>query len=175
MTREGRPLQHSQGAHQSIYVLPDEHVQHASRSVFEAGAREALEQAQAAVFAGNVADAPAPGHEQTVTADCADETASLWPDEQGGCGADFLLCLACPNARVHPGHHPRLAHLHQKLHSLLSVLPDRSWNERWREHVLRLEDLRDKVGPAAWTAALARVSDEDRTLVHLLVKGELTP
>ncbi|MFG2532532.1 hypothetical protein [Streptomyces sp. NPDC048516] len=175
VTREGRPLQHSQGAHQSIYVLPDEHVQHASRSVFEAGAREALEQAQAVVFVGDIADAPAPGHEQTVTADCADETASPWPDAKGGCGADFLLCLACPNARVHPGHHPRLAHLHQKLHSLRSVLPDRTWNEHWREHVLRLEDLRDKVGPAAWNAALARVNDEDRALVHLLVKGDLTP
>lgn len=127
------------------------------------------------VFAGGITDAPAPGHEQTVTADCADETASPWPDAKGGCRADFLLCLACPNARVHPGHHPRLAHLHQELHSLRSVLPDRSWNERWSEHALRLEDLRDKVGPAAWTAALARVNDEDRTLVHLLVKRELTP
>lgn len=175
VTREGRPLQHSQGAHQSIYVLPDEHVQHASRSVFEAGAYEALEQAQAVVFAGGIADARSPGHEQTVTADCADETASPWPDAKGGCRADFLLCLACPNARVHPGHHPRLAHLHQELHSLRSVLPDRSWNQHWSEHALRLEDLRDKVGPAAWTAALARVNDEDRTLVHLLVKGELSP
>lgn len=80
-----------------------------------------------------------------------------------------------PNVRVHPGHHPRLAHLHQKLHSLRSVLPERSWHERWSEHALRLEDLRDKVGPAAWNAALARVNDEDRTLVHLLMKGELTP
>ncbi|MFJ8602098.1 hypothetical protein ACIREM_25950 [Streptomyces shenzhenensis] len=175
VTREGRPLQHTQGTHQSIYVLPDEHVQRVSQSVFEAGAREALEQAQAVVFAGDIADTPDPGHEQTVTADCADETASPWPDEQGGCGADFLLCLACPNARVHPGHHSRLAHLHQELHSLRSVLPGRSWHERWNEHALRLEDLRDKVGPAAWNAALARVNDEDRTLVHLLVKGELTP
>src|SRR5690606_33457880 len=61
VTREGRPLQHSQGAHQSVYVLPDEHVQQASRSVFEAGAREAFEQARAVVFAGGIADAPVSG------------------------------------------------------------------------------------------------------------------
>jgi hypothetical protein len=44
-----------------------------------------------------------------VTADCADETASPWPARDGGCGADFLLCLGCPNSHVHPGHYPRLA------------------------------------------------------------------
>ncbi|MBV1949744.1 hypothetical protein [Streptomyces sp. BV129] len=175
VTREGRPLQHAQGTHESIYVLPDEHVQRASRSVFEDGAKDALAQAQAVMFAGDIADAPDSGHGRTVAADCADETSSPWPDAHGGCGADFMLCLACPNARVHPGHHPRLAHLHRELNSLRSVLPDRSWRERWSRHVLRLEDLRDKVGPGAWNAALARVNDEDRTLVHLLLKGELTP
>ena len=47
VTREGRPLQHAQGTHESIYVLPDEHVQR----VFVSGAQEALEQARAVVFA----------------------------------------------------------------------------------------------------------------------------
>ncbi|WP_371665897.1 hypothetical protein OG306_30530 [Streptomyces sp. NBC_01241] len=83
VTREGRPLQHTQGTHQSIYVLPDEHVQLASQSVFEAGAREAVEQAQAAVFAGGIAAAPDPDHERTVTADCSDETSSPWPRRAG--------------------------------------------------------------------------------------------
>ncbi|GAA2644531.1 hypothetical protein [Streptomyces lunalinharesii] len=45
--------------------------------------------------------------------DCADETTSPWPAWDGDCGADFLLCLACRNVHVHPGHHPRLAPLHQ--------------------------------------------------------------
>ncbi|MGW5442742.1 hypothetical protein [Streptomyces asiaticus] len=175
VTREGRPLQHTPGTHQSIYVLPDEHVQREAQRVFEAGAREALEQAQAAVFAGCLADEPDLDQQQTVTADCADETTSPWPDAAGGCGADFLLCLACPNARVHPGHHPRLAHLHQALQSLLSVLPDHSWNEQWSDHALRLEDLREKVGPTAWNAALARADDDDRAVIQLLVKGELAP
>jgi hypothetical protein len=110
-----------------------------------------------------------------MTADCADEAASPWPGADGGCGADFLLCLGCPNAHVHPGHYPRLAHLHQQVASLRSALPDRAWAARWREHLLRLEDLRDKAGASAWNAALARVTDTDRTMVGLLLKGNLAP
>ena len=175
VTREGRPLQHARGTHESIYVLPDKHVQHASRHVFADGACEALEQARAAVFAGHLAEEPDPAHQETATADCADESASPWPNLDGGCGADFLLCLGCPNAHVHPGHYPRLAHLHQQVSSLRSALPGHVWAGRWRDHLLRLEDLRDKAGLSAWNAALARVTDADRTLVGLLLKGNLAP
>ncbi|MFD0723245.1 hypothetical protein [Streptomyces globosus] len=173
VTREGRPMQHAQGTHESVYVLPDLRVQRVSRDVFEAGATEALHQATAVVFGGRITAEPDPDHEETATADCADDTTSPWPAPGGGCGADFLLCLGCRNAHVHPGHHPRLAHLHQQLQGLRSALDDRIWRERWNSHLLRLEDLRDKVGPAAWNAALDRVDNNDRTLVHLLVKGEL--
>ncbi|MEW2248761.1 hypothetical protein AB0907_15685 [Streptomyces sp. NPDC006975] len=173
VTREGRPLQHTQGTHESVYVLPDKHVQAASRGVFEAGALEALGQARALVFGGQLADEPDPGHDETVVADCADETTSPWPAPEGGCGADFLLCLACENAYVHPGHHPRLAHLRQQLHGLRSALDDRTWDSTWRDDLLRLDDLRERVGDATWDTALARLDDNDRTLVRLLVKGEL--
>ncbi|WP_329143146.1 hypothetical protein OIU91_05115 [Streptomyces sp. NBC_01456] len=98
VTEEGRPLQHSQGTHESVYVLPDQRVQRASREVFEAGALEALEQAQAAVFGGQITDSPDREHQETATADCEDEESSPWPAPGGDCGADFLLCLACPNS-----------------------------------------------------------------------------
>ncbi|MEU8712788.1 hypothetical protein [Streptomyces sp. NPDC048663] len=175
VVREGTPLQHTRGTHESVYVIPDKRVQRASRAVFEAGAREALEQAQTSVFKGHLTEDPNPEHQETATADCADETASPWPALDGGCGADFLFCLACRNAHVHPGHHPRLAHLLEQLQSLQSVLPDHLWKQRWDDHLLRLEDLRDKVGPAAWNAALTRVRDTDRTLITLLLKGDLAP
>lgn len=175
VAREGTPLQHARSTHESVYVLPNQHVQRASRQVFEDGAHEALEQARAAVFGGHLAAGPDAAHQETMTADCADEAASPWPDADGGCGADFLLCLGCPNAHVHPGHYPRLAHLHQQVASLRSALPDRAWAARWREHLLRLEDLRDKAGASAWNAALARVTDTDRTMVGLLLKGNLAP
>ncbi|MEU4115839.1 hypothetical protein AB0F71_15250 [Kitasatospora sp. NPDC028055] len=175
VVEEGRPLQHSRGTHQSTYVLPDKRVQAASRDVFGEGALEALEKAQAAVFGGTLSAAPNPAHSQSATVDCEDESTSPWAVPGDGCGADFLLCLACRNAHVHPGHHPRLAYLHQQLDSMRSALPEHHWNERWRDHLLRLEDLREKVGTAAWAAALARVSDTDRAIVSLLLKGGLAP
>ncbi len=178
VTDEGRPLQHTQGTHESVYVLPDKRVQEVSRGVFADGALEALDQAQEAVFGGMTAAEPNPEHHATATVDCEDEETSPWPAAGGGCGADFLLCLACPNAHVHPGHHPRLAHLHQQLRSLRSALPEAAWSKDWHDSFLRLEDLRNdskKIGPAAWKAALARVSDNDRTVVGLLLKGELAP
>jgi hypothetical protein len=136
-------MQHAQGTHESVYVLPDQRVQRASRDVFEAGATEALHQATAVVFGGRITAEPDPDHQETATADCADEGASPWPAPDGSCGADFLLCLGCRNAHVHPGHHPRLAHLHQQLQGLRSALDDRIWRERWNSHLMRLEDLRD--------------------------------
>ncbi|MFD9332933.1 hypothetical protein ACFWBF_00695 [Streptomyces sp. NPDC060028] len=175
VTREGRPLQHTRGTHESVYVLPDKHVQRASHGVFEDGALDALEQARSTVFIGHLSQVPIPEHQETATADCEDETSSPWPASDGGCAADYLLCLACRNAHVHPGHHPRLAHLHQRLQSLRSALPDHVWNEHWRDHLLRLEDLRDKVGPAAWRAALARVEETDRVLIDLLLEGSVAP
>ncbi|GHG29283.1 hypothetical protein ACFFSH_35905 [Streptomyces filamentosus] len=158
-----------------MYVLPDEQVQHASRDVFTEGASEALAQARAAVFGGRLTGAADPGHTATATADCADETSSPWPDGAGGCAADFLLYLGCRNAHVHPGHHPRLAYLHQGLRSLRSVLPAEVWQARWAEHFARLNDLRDKTGPPAWDTASSRADTDDHTLVHLLVKGTLRP
>lgn len=175
VTRERRPLQHTPGTHESVYVLPDQRVQRSSQEVFEAGAREALEQAEDVVFAGQIVEAPQGGCQQTATVDCSDEATSPWPAPDGGCGAEFLLCLGCPNASVHPGHHGRLALLDRHLRSLRSVLDDRSWSERWDVHALRLEDLRKRVGDAAWNASLARVGAEDRAVVQLLVKGDLAP
>jgi hypothetical protein len=175
VTREARPLQHSRATHESIYMLPDRHVQDASRTVFADGAQDALDQARATTFGGRLADTPDPTHQAAATVDCVDESTSPWPAPDGGCGTDFLLCLACRNAHVHPGHHPRLAHLHRQVDSLRSVLPGPVWDRRWRDHLLRLADLRERVGPAAWNSALARVDDTDRVVVDLLLKGDLAP
>ncbi|MGW0545692.1 hypothetical protein [Streptomyces altiplanensis] len=177
VTRERRPLQHSRSTHESVYVLPDKHVQQAAQGVIEDGAQEALDQAREAVFSGRLSQTPDPQHQETAVADCEDESTSPWPALAGGCGADYLLCLGCRNAHVHPGHHPKLAHLHQRLQSLRSVLPDSVWDERWRDHLLRLEDLRHekKIGTAAWRAALDRVTNADRALIGLLLDGSLAP
>ncbi|MBO0916537.1 hypothetical protein [Streptomyces laculatispora] len=66
-------LQHKPGTHESIYVLPDENVQEAAVDVIAAGAEEALEQARDYTFHGRLTDAANEAHQETATADCADE------------------------------------------------------------------------------------------------------
>ncbi|MEU1690006.1 hypothetical protein ABZ590_00015 [Streptomyces hirsutus] len=175
VTREGRPLQHTRGTHESVYVLPDKNVQEAAQEVIESGAQEALDLARKIAFAGHLTSTANPDHSETATADCEDETTTPWPSPDGGCGANFLLCLACTNAHVHPGHHPRLAYLHEQMGGLRSALPDHMWHQHWNDHWQRLEDLRGKVGPATWAGALARVTGTDHEIVDLLLKGALAP
>jgi hypothetical protein len=83
------------------------------------------------------------------------------------------MCLACPNAHVHPGHHPRLAHLHDALTSLRSVLPPAAWDADWGDAHARLEDLRQRLGGGLWAQGLSRVTDADRELIGHLLTGAL--
>jgi hypothetical protein len=175
VTTTGKPLQHKRGTHESVYVLPDENVQQAAVDVIAAGAEEALEQARDYTFKGRLVNAADATHQETATADCADEETSPWPNPSGGCGADFLLCLSCENSRVHTGHHPRLALLRRQLISLRSSWPERLWRKRWNEHLQRLDDLRTKVNESTWDAALARITDRDQMIVDHLLKGDLAP
>lgn len=127
------PAQHSQETHDRAYVLPDKRVQAEAVEVIAGGAEDAAARARTVVLLAQVRDQPDPGDAETATADCSSPGDSPWPAPDGGCGASFLLCLACPNARVHAGHHPRLAHLHEALGSLRSVLPPNAWAADWRE------------------------------------------
>ncbi|SEK43847.1 hypothetical protein [Streptacidiphilus jiangxiensis] len=175
VVREGKPLQHSRGTHESVYVLPDRNVQQGAVEVIAAGAEAALQQAREYTFKGQLATFADPEHQETATADCADERSTPWPGPDGGCGADFLLCLACENARVHHGHHPRLALLHRQLIAMRSAWPEELWRKRWDQHLQRLTDLRSKVNETAWDAALSRATDRDREIIDHVFRGELTP
>ncbi|WP_097991013.1 hypothetical protein [Streptomyces sp. f51] len=167
------PAQHSQESHDRNYVLPDEHVQATAIPVIAAGAEAAVEQAHKAVLVAELRDTRDPGDAETATADCHDEDSSPFPAPDGGCGASFLLCLACPNARVHTDHHPRLAHLHEALSNARSVLLPTSWERDWGDAHARLEDLKRRVGDGGWTHALARVTATDRELIDYLLTGDL--
>ncbi|KDN82805.1 hypothetical protein [Kitasatospora cheerisanensis] len=173
VVEDGRPLQHKQRTHESVYVLPDQRVQKRSRTVIAAGALEALQQARDLTFKGHLANQPDFAHQETVSADCADEKTSPWPAPDGGCGAGFLACLGCENSRVHTGHHSRLAVLHQQLLSLRGVLPGHHWATRWEEFMHRLENLRERVGESTFDHAGQRATERDHMIVDLLLKGEL--
>lgn len=168
-----QPTQHSQDSHDRYYVLPDERAQAGAVEVIAAGAEDAVGRARKAVLVAQVRDQPAPGDAETAAADCSGAGDSPWPSPDGGCSASFLWCLACPCARVHPGHHPRLAHLHEALASLRSVLSPAAWVSDWRDAHDRLEDLRERVGDGQWNQALARVTDADREIVTHLLHGVL--
>lgn len=167
------PAQHSRDTHDRYYVLPDQRVQAEAAEVFAAGARAAADHAREVVLVARLRDRPAPGDVETATADCASYHDSPYPSPRGGCGASFLMCLACPNARIHPGHHPRLAHLHEALGSLRSILTPAAWIADWRDAHDRLEDLRQRVGAGPWVQALSAVTDADRELIGHLVNGSL--
>jgi hypothetical protein len=125
------------------------------------------------VVVAELRDHPTPGDVQTATADCADVGNSPWPAPDGGCGASFLACLGCPNARAHPGHHACLAHLHEALTNLRSVLPPDTWEADWGDPHARLTDLKAKLGAGQWAHALDRVTDDDRILINDLLTGDL--
>ena len=167
------PAQHSQDTHDRYYVLPDQRVQARAVEVIAAGAEDAADRAHKAVLAAELRDQPSLGDAETAIADCSDFHDSPWPSPDGGCGASFLMCLACPNARVHPGHHPRLAHLHQALASLHSVMPPAAWAAGWRDAQDRLEDLRQRLGDGPWAQSLSRVTGADREIVTHLLTGAL--
>lgn len=167
------PGQHSQHTHDRHYVLADRRVQAEAVEVIAAGAEDAAGRARNAVLAARLRDQPVPGDVETATAGCSSYRNSPYPSLDGGCGASFLMCLACPNAHVHPGHHPRLAHLHEALTSLRSVLPPAVWAADWRDAHDRLEDLRQRLGGGLWAQGLSRVSDADREIIGHLLTGAL--
>jgi hypothetical protein len=167
------PGQHSQDTYERNYVLPDERARAEALEVIAAGAEDAVGCARNAVLAAELRDQRDPADAETVTTDCSGYHASPWPAPDGSCSASFLMCLACPNARVHPGHHPRLAHLHEALASLRSVLPPATWAAHWRDAHDRLDDLKERIGDGPWAQAITRVTDADRELVSHLLSGNL--
>ncbi|MFE7112492.1 hypothetical protein ACFU98_37450 [Streptomyces sp. NPDC057575] len=149
------PTQHSQDTHDRSYALVDQRVQAEAVEVIAAGAEDAARRARAAVLVAQVRDQPMPDEVETATADCSDFEHGPYPAPDGGCGASFLMCLACENASIHPGHHPRLVHLHQALANLRSVLPPPTWHEDWGDAHARLEDLKGTLGDGTWTQVSA--------------------
>jgi hypothetical protein len=169
------PAQHSQDTHDRHYALVDKRVQDEATAVIADGASDALARARTAVLLAELRDAPTLGDDPTATADCSDADASPFPAPGGGCAASFLLCLACPNAHVHPGHHPRLTRLHHAITNLRTVLPARQWHADWADTHARLEQLRYRLGEGVWRQAAAQVTVSDIEIIDLLLSGELNP
>ncbi|MES9587552.1 hypothetical protein ABWK57_01425 [Streptomyces sp. NPDC094045] len=165
------PGQNTQDTHDRVYVLPEPQAQEAAGQVIADGVTAAVEAARRTVLQAQLADAPQAGDQETATASCSDFEHSPFTPPGAGCGASFLLCTACPNARVAPVHHPRLAHLHAALGNLRSVLDPATWMADWYDAYARLEDLRQRLGTEVWKQAQQRVSDWDRQIIDDLLNG----
>ncbi|MFF2254176.1 hypothetical protein [Streptomyces sp. NPDC058142] len=167
------PAQNTQDTHDRQYVLVDKRVQAESAEIIAAGAQDAADRARSTVLVAELHDQPQSGDIETATAACRDYNDGPTPKPEGGCGASILKCLECQNARIHPGHHPRLAHLHSALVNLRSIVPTAAWAADWGDAHACLEDLRSKLGEPAWNRALGQVTGEDRDLITLLLTGDL--
>ncbi|MEU9305219.1 hypothetical protein [Streptomyces sp. NPDC048269] len=167
------PGQNGQDTHDTTYVMPDARAREAATPVIAAAAEAARQQAEQVVLAAEVRDAPVPGDVETATADCRDFEDGPYSGPDGRCGASFLACLGCTNARIHPGHHSRLAHLHHALTNLRSAMNPTLWQADWGDTHARLEHLSRLLGPAAWAKALSGVTDDDRDLIDDLLTGGL--
>lgn len=168
------PAQHSRDTHDQVYVLRDPATHQQAAPVIAEGIAEAIEHARQVVRprvdrAENTADQGL----DAVTASCSDYQHSPFSAHGSGCRASFLLCLACSNAVVKPRHVPRLAYLHAVLEQLQTVLDNAIWDHDWREHYVRLNDLRDTAfTQTEWADALKRLSAADKSLVDdLLQRG----
>lgn len=168
------PGQNSRDTHDRHYVLVDKRVQADAVPVIAAGAESAAAMARRTVLAA-LQDAPVPGDVPTATVDCADFDNSPYTAAGESCAVSFLICLSCPNARIHPGHHSRLAHLHHALDNLRSVLAPGMWAAEWGDAHARLEDLKTVLGEQAWAEAHAQASRADRELIGDLLDGNLHP
>ncbi|WP_393101293.1 hypothetical protein [Streptomyces sp. LN325] len=167
------PGQNSQDTHDRVYVLPEPQAQQAAVPVIAEGALGAVADAHRTVFAARLAEQDDAGEvRETATAACADYEHSPFGPAGQSCAASFLLCTACPNARVAPAHHPRLAHLHQALGHLRGVLEPAVWEADWAHAHARLEDLRDRLGRPVWDAALGGVGNTDRHVINHLLDGD---
>ncbi|MER6714592.1 hypothetical protein [Streptomyces sp. NPDC000877] len=116
------PGQNSQATHDRVYTLTDPQVRQRAIPVIAEAAEAVVTQAHATVLAAELHEKADPADQPTATTDCHDYDNSPYPGTGGGCGASFLMCLACPNARIHPAHHSRLAHLHHALDNLRTAM-----------------------------------------------------
>ncbi|MFD7096739.1 hypothetical protein [Streptomyces xanthophaeus] len=164
--------QNTQDTHDRVYVLSEPQAREAAAPVIADGALGALDAARRTVLSARLTGQAGEGDRQTATAGCADWEHSPFSAAGQGCTASFLLCTACPNARITPVHHPRLTHLLQALDNLHGVLEPALWESDWADAHARLTDLRDRLGAPVWQAALERVTADDHAVVGQLLQGD---
>jgi hypothetical protein len=166
------PNQNTRETHESVYLLRDPHTITESEVLIARGIERALTHAET-VEAAVMPDDSEIG-DDTATATCVDPERSPYSPWGVACSATFLLCLACHNAVVMPKHLGRLAYLYECLTNRRNSLPPEAWANEWEGHYERLHSLRSEhYSEGQWKQALDTLTDDDRTIVDHLLKGDL--
>ncbi len=188
------PAQNTQRTHDSVYLLPDPATRAEAQQTVVAGLNDALDHARSIVamrmVLGDDADelvelsdhpelaaAIRAGQLDTATAACTDFFHSPFTAGPGQpCTVSFLWCLRCENAVATRRHLPRLVYLYRALDELRATLPERVWDQDWREHFLRLHHLlAEHTTPAEQEAAARLLTGTDRGLIDRLLRRGLEP
>jgi len=111
--------------------------------------------------------------QDTVLASCTDHLSSPHDEPGDPCGASFLDCLDCPNARALPHQLPVQVIVHDRIKALRADLPPRAWEHRFGKAFSRLTSLLGHYTPEDLAAACDRITHEDRHLADDLLSGRL--
>jgi len=113
------------------------------------------------------------GKLDTVLAACVDYNNSPFSPPGQPCDASFFMCLQCECARATPQHLPILVLVYDELRLKQHAMTPLVWSTRFMKPYTQLEDLIDRFGNAAVSAAREDVTDQDRILVRRLLDREL--
>lgn len=113
------------------------------------------------------------GQQDTVAAACVDFRNSPYNAPGEPCGASFLTCLDCTNARALPQHMPTQLALLEALRDLRATTPIEQWVEHFAARVTQLEDILSNYSTAEVEQARTKVTDAVRSRVTRLLQRHL--
>jgi hypothetical protein len=160
------PNQNTQDTHDRDYVATSIPVKKRALDIIEAGANDALNQAE--VFYENMLRDGGDTMD-TVGAGCVDTTHGPFTRNGSTCKAPLLWCFSCPNARIAPRHFPVVTAVRDSLIARQTLPGD---DEQMA--LASIENLKSMhLTAAQWKQARENRTPQDEELVELLLTGAL--
>lgn len=113
------------------------------------------------------------GELDTVMTSCLDNEHSPYSAAGSPCGASFMLCLGCPNARAEPRHLPVQLLVLRELEARRLEMEPIGWATKFAIHHARLQNLLSQFPEAIVDAARGTETAEDVALVERFLGREL--
>ena len=113
------------------------------------------------------------GELDTVMNSCIDHDHSPYSSPGSPCGASFMLCLGCPNARAEPRHLPVQMLVLSGIESRRNEMEALAWATRFALPHSRLTHLLEQFPTATVEAARGKETEADKALVTRFLGREL--